>query len=163
MAQYLYKITNTINNKSYIGVSTRPEKRFKWNHCVGLGSKEIAKDLHTGHFVLEILACGSASYIYELEHKAILLYDTLVPKGYNKSTGGEVGIPSDGENNGRAKLTEALVIEIRELYAMGYTQIDLAKYFEVSRATIGYIVRGETWPNVAGPIETKRKGMRGKF
>lgn len=50
------------------------------------------------------------------------------------------------EGRGRAKLSEAQVDEIRELYATGsFTQKELAERFGVWQNTIGRIVRHETW------------------
>ncbi len=54
-----------------------------------------------------------------------------------------------GETNGQSKLTDEDVIEIRRLYATGeHTQRELGDRFGVDRATIGLIVRRETWKHV---------------
>lgn len=51
-----------------------------------------------------------------------------------------------GENNTRAKLTEADVIEIRRLSTRKYgEQVTLSKMFGVTTAMIGYIIRGDNW------------------
>ena len=51
-----------------------------------------------------------------------------------------------GERNHKARLTQAQVLEIRELYATGaYRQADLAARFNVGKSNISAIVRGETW------------------
>lgn len=51
-----------------------------------------------------------------------------------------------GSRNGRAKLTEAQVAEIRRLYAVGDTSCPrLARQFGVGKSTIGYIVQNATW------------------
>lgn len=56
-----------------------------------------------------------------------------------------------GSTHGLAKLTEALVLEIRQRYAVGSTSYrELAAMFGVDRTNIGCIVRGVTWPHVAG-------------
>lgn len=50
------------------------------------------------------------------------------------------------ENNGRAKLTWESVNLIRKLYSEGKNDIrGLAKQFNVSKSTIGYIVQNKTW------------------
>jgi DNA-binding XRE family transcriptional regulator len=55
-----------------------------------------------------------------------------------------------GECNGRAKLTQAVVDEIRRLYsAGGWTKSALAKRFGVSDVTIGNIIAGRTWKHAA--------------
>lgn len=51
-----------------------------------------------------------------------------------------------GENNGRAKLTWNLVIEIRQKFKTGNsTKIALAKEFGITDTQIGKIIRGEAW------------------
>jgi hypothetical protein len=51
-----------------------------------------------------------------------------------------------GENNGKAKLTEEKVREIRKLYSeKEITQKDLANKYNVTRGAIGFIVRNERW------------------
>jgi hypothetical protein len=63
-----------------------------------------------------------------------------------------------GERNGRAKLTEAQVTEIRALYASEvggprfgrtWTHRSLAERFGVDRGTIEGIIRGKTWVHPA--------------
>lgn len=50
------------------------------------------------------------------------------------------------EGSPRVKLTRDAVRSIRRMYDTGeWTQLDLADTFGVSRAEVGYIVRGETW------------------
>ncbi|MFA5135477.1 MAG: GIY-YIG nuclease family protein [Patescibacteria group bacterium] len=55
-----------------------------------------------------------------------------------------------GASNGRAKLTEEQVIEIRRLYATReYTNVQIAQLFGVCKSTIGRIVQGKHWIFVA--------------
>lgn len=57
-----------------------------------------------------------------------------------------------GMRNGRARLDDASVIEIRERYRMGGTSIPkLAAQFGVSKSTIGYIVQRVTWRHLDQP------------
>lgn len=53
-----------------------------------------------------------------------------------------------GERQGSAKLTEADVKEIRELYSGGLSQRILATMFGVSKTCIGEIARGENWRHI---------------
>lgn len=54
-----------------------------------------------------------------------------------------------GEAQGAAKLTEAQVIEIRRLYAVGDTsQRKLAVIFGVNQKTIGHVLRRTTWTHI---------------
>lgn len=54
-----------------------------------------------------------------------------------------------GERNGRAKLTDAQVREIRDRYAAGgVSQPQLGREFGVTHAIIGNVVRRESWVHV---------------
>ena len=50
-----------------------------------------------------------------------------------------------GIANGRAKLNEESVAEIRRMYVSGDTQTRLASMFGVTPSMVGHIVRGEAW------------------
>jgi hypothetical protein len=53
-----------------------------------------------------------------------------------------------GERNGQARLTEATVLEIRGLAALGWSQPRLARHFGVGRNTIWAVLNGVTWRHV---------------
>ncbi|AMR57788.1 putative endonuclease [Pseudomonas phage vB_PsyM_KIL4] len=100
MINYLYKITNKVNGKTYIGITRDPDSRRKqhlvWkrqssNSILKLAIDKYGKDA----FEFEILVAGDLSYIKDLEIKAILAYDSLagIGHGYNIHSGG-------GHNNG---------------------------------------------------------------
>lgn len=50
-----------------------------------------------------------------------------------------------GEKNGSAKLTREQVLHVRELYAAGHRQVDLAAQFGVGQSQISKITRGDSW------------------
>lgn len=153
---YLYKLTNTTKNKSYIGVSKEPTRR-KAAHLRGETNKYIKEDL-LDNWDFSILVKGSERYIYDLEKLVIEKYDTLIPKGYNIGLGGEGGNLSNrkGENNTQAILTETLVVEIRKKAASGIKHIDLSQEYGLTRENISTLVRGDSWKHVGGP-RSRRK------
>jgi hypothetical protein len=53
-----------------------------------------------------------------------------------------------GEAHGRAKLTIAEVVSIRERAALGWKQRDLAKEFRVARSLVGRIVLMQAWAHL---------------
>lgn len=56
---------------------------------------------------------------------------------------------SKGENHKNCKLTENLVLQIIELYKTNnYTQVQLAKQFNVSRGSIKAIISGRNWNHI---------------
>ena len=53
-----------------------------------------------------------------------------------------------GASNGRAKLTEELVREIRERFAMGASALALTKAYGLSRVGVDNIVKYRSWRDV---------------
>ena len=80
----VYKITNLVNGKVYIGASKNIEKRW-WGHRRGLTA--IADDLKTfglENFKFEILLECPETMLAQWERDMICLYDSDDPeKGYN--------------------------------------------------------------------------------
>lgn len=58
------------------------------------------------------------------------------------------GSAARGEDAGRAKLTEANVLEIRRRYRTGESQSALAREFGLSSRNVCSIVRGESWKHL---------------
>lgn len=82
---YLYKVTNTVNGKVYIGMTCRPKTRFKEHlgknsTCTKL--KHAIQKYGKENFEFTILCIGSEEYILDLEEKAIIAYDSI-DNGYN--------------------------------------------------------------------------------
>ena len=82
---YLYKITNKVNQKIYIGMTCRPEVRFK-EHCSQYSTCTKLRNSIQKHgvdnFEYEVLCIGSEQYILDLEEKAIIAYNSII-NGYN--------------------------------------------------------------------------------
>lgn len=79
------------------------------------------------------------------------LHPEMRPRGQKHWTKQVGQMPTSGEGNGRAKLTEADVIAIRELYAKGtHSQSQVGKLFGVSQARINSIVTRRTWKHLKG-------------
>ena len=58
-----------------------------------------------------------------------------------------------GTNNGKSKMMDSAIIEMREMYATGnWSQSDLAVKYGVTQVTVSHIVRGKGWTHVGGPI-----------
>lgn len=91
MVYYLYKITNLINGKVYIGITNNPKIRWekhcasKYNYALPRAIRKYGKE----NFEFKVLVIGSKEYIISLETKAIQAFQTLVPLGYNMTTGGD--------------------------------------------------------------------------
>jgi group I intron endonuclease len=101
---FLYKVTNKVNNMAYIGVTVDPKKRWR-NHCRPNGDSHLLlKNAILKHgsdnFEMQVLCKTTQSFCYELERKAIEVYETLKPSGYNLSKGGRGSLGLVGEQNG---------------------------------------------------------------
>lgn len=101
------------SGKKYIGMSNNPEHRWKL-HCWaarrgdGFAVHSAIKKYGERSVIRKILAVGDEQYIADLEVKAISKYETLYPRGYNLTFGGELspsGMPHVREIN-RAKRIE---------------------------------------------------------
>lgn len=107
---YLYKITNNINQKIYIGITNDYKKRWA-NH--GLGNSAISqaiKKYGKENFTFEVLFKNvSIDEIDELEIKQIQKYNSLAPNGYNIAKGGRYNKggnkPLFGNENGHSLLS----------------------------------------------------------
>lgn len=104
----VYKLTNTLNQKSYIGMTTQSsEKRLRQHVCASkkddLKNSLIARAIKkygVKNFALEEIS--KALDIEDLRKKEFLAikdYNTLSPNGYNLKEGGQIG-GNGGSNKG---------------------------------------------------------------
>lgn len=88
----IYKITNTVNGKIYIGQSRDLKQRRQdeiLKQRVNRHLKNAFKKYGVDKFQIEILAECDVCYLDEMEKKLILEYKSTDPKiGYNKTFGG---------------------------------------------------------------------------
>ena len=88
---YLYKVTNILNGKIYIGITGNPKRRQYEHFNKKSGTFSIVRLAVSKHgkdnFTFDVIAIGSKTYISELETKAIVLYKSTA-HGYNIQTGG---------------------------------------------------------------------------
>jgi group I intron endonuclease len=101
---HLYKITNTVNDMVYIGVTKNPQSRMRAHACSKTPTKSIIKNAMQKYgrdkFTLQVILTSTQEYCYEMERKAIEAYNTLKPNGYNICTGGMGAIGIYGDKNG---------------------------------------------------------------
>lgn len=120
---YVYKITNNINNKSYIGITNNYKKR--WNNEKSNPKNPARQQVITRaiskygkeNFTFEILYSNlTIEEACQKEQELICEYDTLIPNGYNVDKGGTYrphGQPQFGEKNGNAILTDEEALYIK--------------------------------------------------
>ena len=88
----LYKITNLLNNKCYIGITNRdPNERFA-EHKKLSSTSFIGKAIQSDgvkNFSFEVILTNiEDNEISDLERKYIQKYNSLLPNGYNADLGG---------------------------------------------------------------------------
>jgi group I intron endonuclease len=95
--RYLYAITNLVNGKKYVGIAADPQRRW-WKHRNGpkaggsLLVKRAIDKYGLDNFHFEVLGQGNdTKTIAWCEEQAILIFQSMVPNGYNLSAGGECG------------------------------------------------------------------------
>lgn len=85
----IYKITNTVNSKAYVGYSDNVSKRWE-EHRNGYGSKVVYAAIQKyglDNFTFEVIAEDTVNN----EDKYIQEHNTMAPNGYNLVAGG--GLP----------------------------------------------------------------------
>ena len=157
MIKALYKITNLINNKIYIGQTVHPEKRW-WEHCNRAKTNYDNYPIH-----LAINKYGEENFSFEVlewsedydnrERELIQQFNSLSPNGYNLIEGGPSPIMY-GENHPRNKVKDIdLPLIIQDLKNNKLSDREIAKKYNLTDKIIadinhGYshVLEGEKYP-----------------
>lgn len=134
MKGIIYKITNKVNGKSYIG-QTRYTIEFRWKqHQHKKDNTYFHNAIHkygVGNFSIEILEECDIDMMNAREIFYIAKFDTF-RNGYNLTIGG------DGN---RRLLLDDKYDEITELYLSGFSSNKIASLYGVDKASIVKILR----------------------
>lgn len=113
---YVYKITNLINQKNYIGITNNYKKRWSNEKCLAKNEKRqqlINKKIQEygkNNFQFEVLFSNlTIEEACQKEQELIIKYNSLVPNGYNIDKGGNYHPHYQsmyGEKNDKSKLTD---------------------------------------------------------
>ncbi len=129
MKGIIYKITNKVNNESYIG-QTRYTLEFRWRQHQhkkdGTKFHNAIQKYGPENFNVEILEECDVSKLDSREIFYIAKYNTF-NQGYNLTIGGD----------GRKKIiSDDQYDEIKELYLSGFSAYKISNLFGVDKATI---------------------------
>jgi group I intron endonuclease len=106
---YIYKIQNNINNKIYIGQTTKNlELRWKQHLSIKSNCRYLKKALNKygiENFKFKLICITFDDYLDDMEIKYIVQYNCLVPNGYNLRLGGNYGKHNE---NTKYKISETL-------------------------------------------------------
>lgn len=152
----IYKITNKVNQKSYIGQSKNIERRWQQHLYEAKNSKQI-QYTYTIHKAFQKYGIENFSFeILELTDKLDerevywINYFNTYNNGYNETTGGDKGPTLKGEKNPKAKLKNNDVNEIRNRLLKGETPGEVYEDYQsrISKSAFLKIWRGETWRDI---------------
>lgn len=139
----IYKVTNIINGKIYIGQTIQSLYKRWYRHC---NSKEDCR-----YFCNAIRKYGKENFIINIIE--IVMIDKLDERekywiqrlsanikgiGYNILIGGKNG------NKGRSKLTNSEIEELIRLNKQHISHIKIGKKFNINRKTVTFILRRYT-------------------
>lgn len=158
MAFHVYRIVNTLNNKTYVGVSKVPKKRIH-AHLSGKGSRLIAEDLEEfgkEAFMSQVLISfpEETAAVQHMQH-LLMRQNSLYPNGYNLTIGGKGshghmwsmkqrdGI--SGSNNKNSRLTET---DVAAIFWDTRTRREIAKEYGISTTMVTKIKRGRAWKHI---------------
>ena len=137
----IYKITNLINNKSYVGQSIRIERRFQEHQkpssksLISFAINKYGKK----YFAFEVLEETKKEKLNEREKYYIDKYKTLVPNGYNITYG-----EGSSENTSFNYYDEEVLDEIAYLLKNELLNIsEIANKYCLHKSTISRINSGE--------------------
>lgn len=149
---WVYKITNTINNKCYIGITRNIKKRW-YSHKLRGRNRNDNHPLYNAmskygidNFKFEILEenIETIDEIVTKERYYIKYYHSHVSEnGYNITYGGE---RHEWDGNPRAKLSMEDVKEIRKLY--GECKIGVNEAFKLYSDKVSYHTFEKVWENI---------------
>lgn len=135
----IYIITNSINDKVYIGQTIQSLNNRWKEHC----RKSCSKNEANMHIKRAIFKYGEDKFsikelekcnienLNEREIYYINLYNSYI-NGYNSTKG--------GSGNKPLKLDKEDQVSIVELYKLGFSLRDIAKEYNVDKATIKHII-----------------------
>lgn len=134
MKGIIYKITNKVNNKSYIG-QTRYSLEFRWRQHQHKKDNtyfhNAIKKYGVNNFELSVLEECDVEQLNSREIFYIAKYNTF-QEGYNLTIGGE---------GNRTLILDNKYDEIKELYLSGFSSNKVASLFNVDKSTIVKILK----------------------
>jgi len=174
MLSGVYKITNTINNKFYIGSANNLKRRKSEHFCNLKYNKHCNKKLQYSYnkygknnFEFEILATCPKEYCVKLEQWFI---NNLKPKfniltvansrlGIKQSKNQKLKssefwkrIKKENSFKGNIKNTFEEIVEVKKLIALNFPDTEIKKKINISTAAIHKIRNNKTWKEVPNYI-----------
>lgn len=149
----IYKITNTINGKIYIGQSINIQRRWNQEKNKAFNQNDPAynqllsqafRKYGIENFTFEVVEKLSAEALNEREEYWINYFNSKAPNGYNAQSGGRYVYAPNPLASSVLALDE--VGEIKELLqTTDLPMSKIAEEYKVGLSTINDIAKGRTW------------------
>ena len=120
---YIYKITNIVNGKCYIGVTTKENPNERWsNHKSAIRAnsgcpflQKAVKKYGEESFKFEVIIICFDEDTFKFENEYIIKYNSMSPNGYNVAVGGIRGPTFLGKHHSE-ETKKILSIKSREYH-----------------------------------------------
>lgn len=145
----IYKITNKVNGKIYIGQTNNPERRFSehihgYSSCKNSLIHRAINKYGVNNFIFETI--GWFENWREKEQDFIELYHCLAPNGYNIIPGGNDPPHYSGEKNNYAKITNETAARVQEqLQDWSIPGKQIIKTNKITNDIFRHINEGSSW------------------
>lgn len=158
MIGYIYKITNLVDGKIYIGQTIKSiEERWKSHlspHSTCTYLKRAIQFYGPNKFKIELLTSCEANTkselineLNKLEHKSITLHNCISPNGYNIREGGRSHIKPHGKSKEESVVNRAnghkKKIICNETGQIWNSVIECAQFFNVKPKQISRVLKGQ--------------------
>lgn len=157
----IYKITNTVNNKAYIGQTRKCDPYERWkghlraikynNGCPILTA--AFKKYGVDKFKFEVIILCFDEDVCKYEKEYVQKYNTLAPNGYNAVDGGEMGGMFKGKHHTEA--TKKMLKEKSTTFCNNHPEVRLKNIEKIKVA----LKTSEKWKKA---IDEGRVGRNGK-
>lgn len=178
----IYKITNLLNGKIYIGkaidlsVRLQTHRKYdtpeKYNGSLSFENEkrmpihQAIMKYHLKNFKIEIIEECLPSELNEKEQYYIKYFNCKVPNGYNLTDGEDGGCSPKGEDNHFNKYTKKSIDRIKQLLKQNIPPLEIYKKYNIdniSLANIYSINIGKTWKDPQEEYPLCSKKMNKKF
>lgn len=150
IGMFIYKITNLLNEKIYVGQTKQPiEKRFIQHSKADSPLGQSMRDCGLENFTIEIVErCTNQTELNEREKFWIKVLKRKSPNGYNLSNGGAGSFITKNffdEPIAEISLSMSKIKDLR--MARGWTQEELGKMLSVQKAAVSKYEREVATPS----------------
>lgn len=147
MIGYIYKVTNKVNGKIYIGQTIQSVKDRWYRHCAKKNLSKAEMNMHIKrailkygkkNFTVETLEECDSSLLNERERYYISYFDSY-RNGYNSTEGGQDGAKP-------LQTPENIQKIIVELYTSGFSLRTIGKEYDIDKTTVKGILTAHNIP-----------------